>query len=80
MRSGIANATIDTDIFTKNLNNDDFEYSLKNGLTNTLGYAWVFEEDGFWYVCQLENSHDNKDQIQIKSTNFFRYQIKKQSS
>lgn len=80
MRSNIANATIDTDVSIKNLNNDDFEYSLKNGLTNTLGYAWVFEEDGFWYVCQLENSHDNKDQIQIKSTNFFRYQIKKQST
>ncbi|MFC4740502.1 hypothetical protein ACFO3U_10910 [Flavobacterium ponti] len=77
MRSGIANTTIDTELFTKNLNNDDFEYTLKNGITATNGYAWVFEEDGYWFICQLENSHDSKDQTHLKSMNFFRYQIKK---
>ncbi|WP_438966496.1 hypothetical protein [Flavobacterium sp.] len=75
-RSRIVSDLMESKVSYKSLNNDDFEYALDMSLVVINGYAWVEEEGDYWYICQFENSHENKQTVYNNSMNFWRYQLK----
>jgi hypothetical protein len=75
-RKPIANEVIKYNLSTTKTENNNFFYVLQNSAITINGFAHVFEKDGYWYICQLENSHDLKHIIQSNSSKLFSNNIK----